>query len=60
MRDWLLIQHEKEIDPSLTSFIQANPLLDRTMRTMLANYLNLSERRVENWIQEYHNETGEC
>ena len=60
MRDWLLIQREKETDPSLISFIQANPLLDRTMRTFLANYLNLSERRVENWIQEYHNETGEC
>ena len=60
MRDWLLIQREKQTDPSLIEFIQANPILDRTMRTVLANYLNLSEQCVENWIQWYHNETGEC
>ena len=60
MRDWLLIQREKETNPNLISFIQANPVLDRTMRTILANYLNLSEQHVEKWIQEYHNETGEC
>lgn len=59
MRDWLLIQRKKKTDPSLIEFIQANPVLDRTMRTVLAKYLNLSEQSVENWIQWYHNETGE-
>ena len=60
MQDWLFIQREKENDPSLIEFIQANPVLDRTMRTILAYYLNLSEPSLERWIQQYHNATSEC
>ena len=53
MRDWLTIQLEKNEDVRLKKFIQANPVLDATMRTLLANYLNLSEPNVQNWIQNY-------
>ena len=53
MRDWLTIQSEKDDDLRLRKFIQANPVLDATMRTLLANYLNLSEPNVQKWIQNY-------
>ena len=59
MRDWLIIEHEKENDPSLRKFIEANPLLDTTMRTVLANYLGLSELGVRKWIQVYHKAKSE-
>ena len=54
MRDWLTIQFEEGNDLHLRKFIQANPVLDTTMRTLLANYLNLSEPNVQKWIQNYH------
>ena len=53
MRDWLTIQLEKGDDLRLRKFTQANPVLDATMRTLLANYLNLSEPNVQKWIQNY-------
>ena len=59
MSDWLTIQCEKRQDPQVRKFIQANPLLDFTMRTHLAKYLNLSEHSVKNWIELYENETSE-
>ena len=59
MRDWLIIDREKENDPSLRKFVQANPVLDTTMRTHLANYLNLGERSVRKWIQVYHESKSE-
>ena len=60
MQDWLFIQREKENDPRLIKFIEANPVLNEAMRTTLANCLNLSEHSLEKWIQQYHNATGEC
>ena len=54
MRDWLTIQFEKGSDSRLTEFIQANPVLDKTMRTILVKQLNLSEPNLEKWIEEYH------
>ena len=60
MQDWLFIQREQQKDPRLIEFIQANPVLDRTMRTILAYCLNLREPSLEKWIQQYHNATGEC
>ena len=59
MRDWLTIQYEKSNDIRLREFIQANPVLDRTMRTLLANYLNVSEPNVQKWIQDYQREGSE-
>ena len=53
MSDWLTIQLKKGKDVCLKKFIQANPVLDATMRTLLANYLNLSEPNVQKWIQNY-------
>ena len=53
MRDWLTIQFEKGNDLRLREFIQANPLLDMTMTTLLANNLNLSQPNVQKWIQDY-------
>ena len=60
MGDWLIIQCEKGEDPQLSKFIQANPLLDMTMRTILAKYLNLSNMSLEKWIEAYCNAKGEC
>ena len=60
MGDWLIIQCEKGEDPRLSKFIQANPLLDMTMRTILAKYLNLSYMSLEKWIEAYRNAKGEC
>ena len=60
MRDWLTIQSEKQQDLYMRNFIQANPLLDFTMRTRLAKYLNLSEQGVQKWIEMYQNATSEC
>ena len=53
MGDWLTIQSELKNNSRLREFVQANPLLDNTMRTLLATYLNLSEPSLEGWIQEY-------
>ena len=53
MRDWLTIQFEKGDDSCLEEFIQANPGMDDTMRTLLANYLNMSEPNLQKWIEEY-------
>ena len=60
MRDWLTIQCQKGEDSKLSEFIQANPLVDNTMRTFLAKYLNLSEPRLQQWIYAYQNGTSEC
>ena len=60
MRDWLTIQCEKATDSRLREFIQANPVLDNIMRTLLTNYLNLSETNLKKWIQEYQHVAGEC
>ena len=61
MRDWLNIQCENGEDPHLRKFIQVNPLLDSTMKTHLANYLNLSEpKSVQKWIESYQMKGGEC
>ena len=53
MRDWLTIQFEKGSDSHLTEFIQANPVLDKTMRTLLVKQLNLSESNLEKWIEKF-------
>ena len=53
MRHWLTIQCEKGNDLGLREFIQANPALDDTMRALLANYLNVSDRNLQKWIQEF-------
>ena len=53
MRDWLTIQREKGKNLRLRKFIQDNPVLDKTMRTLLANYLNLSEPNLQKWVQDY-------
>ena len=60
MRDWLTIQYEKDNDPRLKKFIQANPGLDMAMRTLLGKALNLSQPSVENWIQSYQYGASEC
>ena len=59
MRDWLMIQFEKGNDIRLKEFIQANPVLDMTMRTLLANYLDLSEPNVQRWIEDYQRKGSE-
>ena len=59
MRDWLAIHCLKENEPRLKKFIQANPVLDMTMRTLLAKALNLSEPDVLKWIQSYKIGAGE-
>ena len=59
MRDWLTIECEKGNDSRLREFIQANPILEATMRTLLANYLNLSEPNLQRWIQEYEHGASE-
>ena len=59
MRDWLTIECEKVNDSRLRKFIQANPVLDTAMRTLLANYLNLSELNLQRWIQEYQHVESE-
>ena len=53
MRHWLTIQREKGNDSRFSKFIQANPGLDITMRTVLANYLNMSEQNLQKWLQGY-------
>ena len=53
MRQWLTIHCEKGNDLRFSKFIQANPGLDIAMRTVLANYLNMSEQNVLKWQQEY-------
>ena len=53
MNDWLIIECEKEKQPNLREFIQANPILDQTMRTMLADFLKVNESSLLNWIQLY-------
>ena len=61
MRDWLTIQCEKGENPHMRKFIQANPLLDPTMKTQLARCLNLSEQQsVQKWIEAYRNTTSKC
>ena len=60
MRDWFTIQREKGKSVRLRKFIQANPVLDKTMRTLLANYLNLSEPYLQKWIQDYQDTSSEC
>ena len=60
MYNWLTIEVEKEDDSHLEEFIEANPVLDDTMRNLLANYLNLSEPNLRKWIQEYQNKASEC
>ena len=59
VRDWLTIQCEKRNDLQTRKFIQANPVLDSTMKTLLANYLNLSEQNLQNWIQVYEDNASE-
>ena len=59
MSDWLTIECEKGDDSCLREFIQANPILDTAMRTLLANYLNLSEPNLQRWIQEYQHAASE-
>ena len=59
MRNWLTIQLEKRKNFCLRKFIQANPVLDTTMRTLLANYLNLSEPNLQKWIQDYQYNASE-
>ena len=58
MIDWLTIHCEKWNNPNLNKFIQENPVLDMTMRTLLANYLNLSEPSLQHWIHEYQHGTS--
>ena len=53
MRQWMTLQREKGNDSRYSKFIQANPGLDITMRTVLANYLNMSEQSVQKWLQDY-------
>ena len=52
MRDWFTIQLEKGINSRLTEFIQANPVLDKTMRTLLAKHVKLSEPNLHRWIED--------
>lgn len=59
MHNWLTIQREMGNNFHLREFIQANPALDKTMRTLLANYLNLSEPNLEKWIQDYQDTASE-
>ena len=59
MCDWLTIQFEKDHDSQARKFIQANPVLDSTMKTLLASYLNLSEAKVQKWVQEYEENASE-
>ena len=60
MGDWLTISCEKWNNVCLREFIQANPVVDTTMRTLLAIYLNLSEPNLQNWIQGYQHKASEC
>ena len=53
MRDWFTIQFEQRSDSRLTEFIQANPVLNKTMRTLLVKQLNMSEPNLDNWIEEF-------
>ena len=53
MRHWLTIQREKGKDSSLSKFIKANPGMDITMRTLLANYLNVTPHNLQQWVQKY-------
>ena len=59
MHDWLTIECKKESDSPLQRFIQDNPVLDNTMRTLLATCLNLSESNLQEWIQGYKNGPSE-
>ena len=59
MRDWLTIQCKKEEDPHLRRFIQNNPLLDYTMKTLLGKQLKLSEPSLQKWIEACKNGTSE-
>ena len=52
MRDWFTIQLEKGINSRLREFIQANPVLDKTMRTLLTKHVKLSEPNLHRWIED--------
>ena len=53
MGDWLTIQCEKEKDSQWREFIERNPLLDETMRTLLGRHLKLNHSSLQHWIQDY-------
>ena len=59
MNDWLTIESEKANDSDLKEFIQANPVLDKTMRALLDKHLKLSEPSLEEWIQKFQHKVGE-
>ena len=54
--DWLSIQHEKQKDVDLQEFIQSNPIVDLTMRTLLGNFLQLNDSSLQTWIDRYKKE----
>ena len=53
MGDWLLIEQERDNLPQLANFVQANPGLQMTMRSMLCKNLDLTEEQVQSWLNNF-------
>ena len=53
MRDWLLIELQREKVSSLEDFVKANSNLEVKMRSMLSKHLNLNELQLQHWINNY-------
>ena len=67
MKEWLIINSEKDNYPMLKEFIDVNPELQKSMTRILANYLNLNDAEFQVWMNNYReaivgnpNETSEC